>query len=352
MYIGIIEEGRLSEIPKRHWAAHEFCFHVHDLIADLTLLAEELGAGEMAIELRTESEIKDFELAEDPIEFLAKTGRTTEERRLMVNHIFRALFPDILHFIHGGLIALERRKFTLALSLFRKPFKEGLPLLASMCADEMEFFEKLKVNPKDNFDGQNFNSHAKRDVIAAAIKKCEGMEFADADTLYSILFDFNNDCGLAGLFDKATHLFTRRAGIATEDYNINFIFKDPRENDIFESCYPQITYVLLFIHLMQIELVSRMDFPKESYLERLYITSIGAYECIFGSGRSSMVQFCNRLFLPYMDCGTCGQKIRLRKSTAARFFLIEMLECNHCKYEQHFPVRWLFDQAGGGSDVD
>ena len=346
MRIGIISEDRLCQIPERYWASHEFCFHIHDLIVQITKLAEEYGAGEIAIFLQDESEFQRLLLAEDPIDFLANTGRTTEERRLMINHIFRALFPDMLHFIHGALTALEMRKFTMALALFRKPFKEGLPLLASMCADEVEFFQRFKVDPRHNFDNQTFNAEAKKRAIAAAIDKCDGMDFADTDTLCSILFDYGNSGGFAGLFDKATHLFTRRQGNATEDYNINFIFKDPRDNDIYESCYQQIAYVLLFIHLMQLELVGRMNFPKESYLKHLSFISIGAYECIFCTGRSRMTQLCNRQFRPFMDCAVCGQKIRLRKSTGAKFFLSEMLECNHCKYVQHFPVRWLFSQTG------
>src|SRR3546814_3432687 len=74
--------------------------------------------------LRDEADVEAFRNAEHPFEFLATTGRTDEERRILVNHVCRALLPDMLHFLFGALTALEKRKFTLALSLFRKPFKE------------------------------------------------------------------------------------------------------------------------------------------------------------------------------------------------------------------------------------
>ena len=349
MHIGVISEDRLSNIPKRHWAAHEFCFHIHDLIAHLTLVAEEMGAGNLQIQLRDEDDLVALQRADNPIDFLAATGRTEEERRIMVNHTCSALFPDMMHFTHGALIALEKRKFTVALSLLRKPFTEGLPLLALMCADETQFFQKLKTDPRAYFDGRTFNAQAKKDVISAAIEKCDGMDFANADVLFSMLYDYKNDYGLASLFDKATHLFTRRTSNATEDYNINFIFKDPRTNDIYDSCYSQIAYVLLFIHLLQIELMSRMHFPKDAYLKGLMRSCVGAYEAIFGTGRSRMLQFYNREFREFMDCPVCGNKIRLRKSTAAKFFLTEMLRCNHCKHEHQLPVSWLFSRA---SDED
>src|SRR3546814_13955451 len=126
-----------------------------------------------------------------------------------------------------------------------------------------------------------------------------------------MLFDYSNDRGFAGLFDKTTHLFTKRKGNETENYNINFIFKDPRDNDIYDSCYGMIAYILLAIHIFQIELASRMKFAKASYLEHLLRTSVGAYEAIFGKRRSKMIPFFNRQFREFMKCPVCDAPSRL-----------------------------------------
>ena len=226
--IGYLSEDRLQNIPKRHWAAHEFSFYLQDLIADLTYTAEQIGAGHIHIKLETERDIAALKAASNPIDFLSATGRADEERRLMVNHICAALFPDMLHFIHAGLTALEKRKFTLAFACFRKPFNEGLPLVALLCADEKDFFMKFKNDPVSFLDGGNFNRRTKRLAIEAAIAKCSDASFMSADVLYTYLFDFKNASGFAGLFDKAMHLVTRNPDIKTEAYNLNFIFKDPR----------------------------------------------------------------------------------------------------------------------------
>jgi len=345
MGLGYIDDQRLTLIPKRYWDAHEFCFCIHDLIVQLTKVAEALGAGSVEITLRNEADREALLNAENPIDWLSATGRTAEERRVMVNHTFRALFPDMLHFIFAAMTALEKRQFTVALALFRKPFQEGLPLLALMCGDENQYFDKLKADPRTHFDGRKFNSDAKKAAIAYSIENCGGMDFIDADVLHSMLFDYGNELGLAGLFDKATHLFTRRSGNATEDYNINFIFKDPRDNDIYDNCYRQIAYVLLCIHLFQIELMGRMDFGKDKYREHLMHKSVGAYEAIFGSGPSKMTKFFNREFRDLLKCPVCGAQISLRKSNAGRFFVTEMLKCNHCNQEHHFPASWIFSQA-------
>jgi hypothetical protein len=339
--IGYLAEDRLQNIPKRHWAAHEFSFYLHDLIANLTSAAEQSGAGHIQIKLDTQKDLEEFKTASSPIDFLSATGRTDEERRLVVNHICAALFPDMLHFIHAGLVALEKRKFTLAFACFRKPFNEGLPLIALLCANEDEFFAKFKSDPVGFLDGSNFNRPTKRLAIEAAIKKCSDASFMSADVLYSYLFDFKNSYGFAGLFDKAMHLVTRNPAIKTEAYNLNFIFKDPRQNDVYDSSYQGISYVLLCIHLMQIELLKRMNFPADDYLKQLNIRAVGTYQALFLKGRSKIANDMNETLGDLMKCPVCHERVRLRKSTAPTFFVTENLECDKCGRISQFPLEWL-----------
>lgn len=352
--IGYLSEDRLQDIPKRHWAAHEFSFYLHDLIAHLTYTAEQIGAGHIHIKLDTEIDVAEFQAASNPIDFLSATGRTDEERRLLVNHICAALFPDMLHFIHAGLAALEKRKFTLAFACFRKPFNEGLPLVALLCADEEDFFTKFKIDPVSFLDGGNFNRPTKRLAIEAAIAKCSGADFMSADVLYAYLFDFKNASGFAGLFDKAMHLVTRNQDIKTEAYNINFIFKDTRQNDIYESSYQGLSYVLLCIHLMQIELLKRMQFPADDYLKQLNMRAIGTYQALFLKGRSEIVSDMNETLGELMKCPVCHERVRLRKKTAPMFFVTENLECDKCGHVSQFPLAWLMSNHaddGGGSQA-
>lgn len=350
--IGYLSIDRLQNIPRRHWAAHEFSFYLHDLIANLTHAAEQIGAGRLLIKLETANDFAALEEASDPIDFLATTGRADEERRVIVNHICAALFPDMLHFIYAGLTALEKRKFTLAFACFRKPFNEGLPLVALLCADEEDFFMKFRSDPVSFLDGGNFNRPARRSAIEAAIAKCSDASFMSADVLYSYLFDFKNASGFAGLFDKAMHLVTKNPEIRTEPYNLNFIFKDPRQNDIYESSYQGISYVLLCIHLMQIELLKRMHFAADDYLKQLNIRAIGTYQALFLKGRSDIVSSMNEMLGEIMKCPVCHERIQLRKKSAPMLFVTENLECDKCGSVSQFPLTWLMsnhaDDDGNG----
>lgn len=342
--IGIIDSGRLANIPKRNRAEHEFCFHIHDLMARLLVEAEAAKAGHVSFKLENADEAKALNESIHVLDFLAKTGRGKIERRAVINHIGIALYADLLHFVFEGLKALEKRKFTVALALFRKPFKEALFLIALMCADEENFFDKLKSGPRIHFDHATLAPDEKKSVLAASIKRCRGARILNAERIYSLVYDRKNVAGLAPLFDKATHLVTRNAHIATEDYNLNFIFKNLMDNDLYTSCYSEFSILLLFLHLMQIELYSRMRFSNDKYLQWMLFTSIGAYEALYVSKGQKITRFVNAHFKEFMICPACGDRIKLESRDAPRFLLAEFLTCGKCGYSHHFPVAWLLSK--------
>ncbi len=102
-----------------------------------------------------------------------------------------------------------------------------------------------------------------KDLLTAAIAACRVPSFTNADTIFDVIFNYRNDRGFAGLFDKATHLVTEFPRNQTENYNLNFIFKNPMDDDIYEGeTYSQLARLMLFLHVMQIELYGRMREPK------------------------------------------------------------------------------------------
>ncbi len=218
----------------------------------------------VSFKFENEEERALFLESSNPFDFLEKVGRADLERRIAINTIGLALYSDALHFLYEALIALEKRKFSVSLALLRKPLKENLVMAAWVCADEVDFFEKLKSNPRDSFDQRVLSSDRKISIFKAALEKFWGPDFITAEQLHSIIYDRTNEWGFAALFDKATHLITRNNSIATENYNINFIFRNPMDNDIYEGIYSDLARILLVYHLIQIEIYSRMDFAKEN----------------------------------------------------------------------------------------
>ncbi|MBB3995279.1 hypothetical protein GGR95_002934 [Sulfitobacter undariae] len=340
--IGIIEPDRLKLIPRDTHAAHEFCFHLHDTMGRILVQMERKRAGDISFNLASEEEARLLQSGIHPLDFLSQTGRSELERRAVVNHVTNALYADMLHFIYEALRALEKRKFTVAFALLRKPLTEGLLVVCQACANEADFFDNLKTNAANLTKKKRFGTDGIQRLIESAVGACRGTECINPETINSLVFDRDNSDGLANLFDKALHLATGAPQLRTENYNINFIFKDPTDDDIYTgSTYQQIATVLLFLNLMQIELYSRMHEPNRQHENWLLFTATATFQTLFSSGRSSMVRFVNQNFKEFLECPTCGSSINLRKAEAPRLFIGETLECRACETVQHFPFGWL-----------
>lgn len=347
--IGIIPNDRLINIPKSSWAHHEFCFHLHDLILGLLLQMEQQKAGLVKFEIASDEEKNLLSSDIHILDFLEATGRGDVERRAVINHVCNALYADMLHFIHDGLRALEKRKFSVALSLLRKPFKESLIIAALMCDDEENFFKTMKYDAKNLLNKKIMDEMAVKKLFSDVVSNTEGAKFTNSDRIWDISFNFKNEYGLASLFDKATHLVTEFRRNQTENYNLNLIFKNPLDNDLYSgSIYQQISIILLFLHIMQIELYSRMREPSKTYKNWLLITSLGAFETLFSPGRSRMTKFVNSNFGTFMKCPVCQGTLKLKKRDAPRLFIGERISCPKCRTDQHFPFGWLLSQV----DVD
>lgn len=347
--IGLIDPDRLKNIPEKYWAQHEFCFHLHDLMVGLLVQMEIQKAGHIKFEIASEEDRKLLESGIHILDFLEKSGRGELERRAVINHLCNALYSDMLHFIYEGLRALEKRKFAVAFSLLRKPFKEGILIAAQICTDEPAFFDKMKSDAKNLLNRRELNEAGIKALLESAIKACRGANFANVDAIYGAAFNRGDDLGLAGLFDKATHLVTEFSKIQTENYNINFIFKNPEDNDVYQSgTYALLAMLLLFLNLMQVELYGRMRAPSRKYQNWMIFTSVGAYEALFTSGRSRMTAFVNKNFKEFLECPICANPLTVRKSDAARLFIGEMIDCGNCLTSQHFPLGWLLSKVDMG----
>jgi hypothetical protein len=344
--IGLIDSDRLQNIPEKHRAKHEFCFHLHDLMAGLLVQMEIQKAGHIRFEIESEEDRHLLASGIHILEFLDKSGRGDLERRAAVNHVCNALFSDMLHFIYEALRALEKRKFTVAFSLLRKPLKEGMLIVAQMCADEVTFFDKMKSDAKNLLNRRDLDEAGIKALLDAAMKASRGCSFTNPDAVYDAVFNFQNDLGFAGLFDKATHLVTEFRRNQTEDYNLNFIFKNPMDDDIYAGgTYAQLAMLILFLHVMQIELYGRMRKPSKKYQNWMLFTSLGAYEALFTKGRSRMTNFVNSNFAEFMQCPVCEAQLRIKKVDAPRLFIGERLDCNQCLTNQHFPFGWLLNKV-------
>jgi hypothetical protein len=342
--LGVLDPVRMAKIPPRLRAHHEFCFHIHDSMLSMFLEVASHRYPTIKVNFDSPEELERFQAASDPISYFLETDRRVA-KDLSVGQAMMAVLSDFFNFIYEGLIALEKRKFVVAYALLRKPLKDNLLFLTMMLVDDDEFFERLEEAPAKGFGHPGLQDTHRRRYFAHAKEKIPFATFVDADLLHNLIFDVSLPTGLAPLFDKAVHLVTARSAIETEPLNLNFIFKSPLDDDVYETIYHALGYILLYAMLLEIELFRKAGFNSEKLSKWFAFTGMGAYHALFSKGRSPLQSAVNRTFKDFLICPHCEAPVKIAKTAAARFFVVHKLLCRRCGHEHDFPLFWLMSQA-------
>ncbi len=216
----------MDNIPPAFRAHHEFCFRLHDAMVLLVKEAEASRAADRAVEFAGPDEAAAFAALDvDILTWLVRSERRADAMRITLNQVSLALFSDLLHFLFEALRALERRKFTVAIALLRKPLKENLMFATWMCADEEDFFDRMLRSPADHLETRNLSPERRAELLRVAVSRVDRLRRLDPARLNGLLFDKASPGGLAAAFDQATHLVTSRSRIMrTAELNLNSSF--------------------------------------------------------------------------------------------------------------------------------
>ncbi|UXK07034.1 hypothetical protein N5094_11375 [Shewanella putrefaciens] len=175
--LGIIDEDRLTLLPDKYRVAHEFCFYLHDKLAqmlveyDLNRIQDTVADAfeKVIVEAGQEDKFEDVDL----LEYMKENELIEPYRHHIVSHTIMALTSDMLHFIYEALTCLEKRKFSVAFSLLRKPLKEHLFFLSWILADEDDFISRFESNNHISFNG--VTKEKRIEIIGKAIEKLHVM---------------------------------------------------------------------------------------------------------------------------------------------------------------------------------
>jgi len=345
----LIDPERIKLIPETYRDQHSFCFWLHDMMVDVMRQAEAARIANVTIQFKDEGEAAEFQRASDPITFCLENDRHDTAKRIVVNQTIIPLYADILHFVHGALVALERRKYAVAFALFRKPFKYSLIFAAWMLADEEDFFNHLRSGSADPFENTTMSAERRLDVLKRAVAKFEGDHFMDGQVIYDIAFERKNPHGLAGYFDMAAHLVTTYASIKTEALNLNFIFKNPSETDLYDGLYYLVAYLLVFLLLAELALIGQLAEIPSSYISWLSIATLGIQQALFSEESTALLDELNDSLADLMLCVLCNGRLFITRENALRFFTAEHINCTTCNVEQQFPLFWLMSRRAEDS---
>lgn len=330
---------RLARIPPRLRAQHEFCFHLHDSMLSMFLELAARRYPTIKLDLEREDDLRRFQAAGDPISYFLETGNRKIAKDLSVGQAMMAVFSDFFNFIYEGLIALEKRKLVVAYAMLRKPLKENLLLLTMMLVDDEEFFSGLERSPSLSFGHPGVQDTDRKQYFAKAKTMVPFASFVNPELLHDLIYDVGFATGLAPLFDMAMHLVTGRTPIQTEPLNLNFIFKNPNDDDVYETIYHALGYILLYAMLLQIELFLKAGFDSDKMAKWFSFTG----RLPRAVRRRSIATHLDRqpATRPFPDLPALRGASEGHKGGAARFVVVHKLRCRRCGHEHDFPLFWL-----------
>jgi hypothetical protein len=341
-YLGI---DRLTLIPERYWAHHEFCFYLHDRLIDAASQYEASGS-----HLVVEDAVRDLadkhsaDIGEvDLFELLKNDDLKPLYKHHIISHTVLALLGDMHQFLFSSLEAFEARRFSVGFSLLRKVFKEHLVFLCWILYDDEDFIACFEG---DVYKTLNHLSKEKRmEVFSGAIASIELSEMFDSGIIWSYVFDKNFDAGFEPIWQMAMHLVTSQGIIKTTNYSLNFAFEDRGDDFYYEILYRKMPYLLVFLVQISMRSLAKTCTMDENVLGRVIISTIGTYEALYIKGRSHVAHLLRNFFGQFLYCMYCGKKIRLTKKKRPRLLVSQMIECQACHIDNQFPLEWLLAKA-------
>lgn len=195
---------------------------IHETIAG----AIEAGVFETNFELRSRKHVRDFKKLknEEVLEWLKGNDYISQVGEVTLKSIVRAVAIDMVEFANEALRCTIRGPLTVAIALFRKPFKENLFILEWIVGDPADYFERFFSGDAAQLSLSAVPPARKLDIIRAAMAKTVYQEWIPADFIYSLRYDKQSEFGFEPLWQHANHLITTQGKLKTEAENLNFVF--------------------------------------------------------------------------------------------------------------------------------
>ena len=345
--LGILEEKRLKFIPHQYWKEHEFCFFLHDRLVQLLIEYENSGIKEQVSDAFNEVIIKNNVNPDDIdiLEFMKNHKLIEPYKHHIRSHVTLALTSDMLHFLYEALSCFEKRKFSVAFSLLRKPLKEHIFFLSWLLADEDDFISRFEANNHTTFN--RISKEKKIEVFNKAIDKFAINETFDAELIWDMIYSKSHHNGFEPILQRATHLITSQGELLkTEDYSFNFIFEDSQDNYHYEFLYSKLPYLLMFTTHLLLESFNKVSAVNEHTFNHSLITTMGCYEALFIDGRSQTIsRMLKKQLGSLLKCIHCKEPIKINKQNALDFYLKEEINCVHCGLQTEFPLYWILSMS-------
>ena len=350
-YIGYLSYESIQNIPNQHVSTHEFIFFLHDQCASLLVQYEQSQIDEIGIDKIVGAYSEKFpEHNADIIEilqFCRDGGFDAPYYHFLISKILMGLTSDLLHFTYEALRAFEKRKFAVAYSLLRKPFKENLIFICLLLNDYEKFIELFEQETDKSLNNFYKHSSIRKTLFAEVIPKLALPDLFDAELIDKMIFSKQHPLSLEIPCQQATHLITSQGDfLKTGRMFINSIFDDPNELDQYKPVYTSLPYIMTFTSHVILESFQKLVNLNKNTYQHITLSTLGCYENLFTDGRKRLLtKSYAKAFGEFLQCIHCGKNIFLSKENSLRMYMMGILICNHCHQNSEFPFYWLLSKS-------
>lgn len=348
-YIGYLSYENIQNIPAKHIPSHEYIFFLHDNCLKLLVEYESSNVSDIALDTIVEIYNQKFQDNDSDIieilQFCKDKGLDAPYFHFLTSKILMGLTSDLLHFIYEALKCFEKRKFSVAYSLLRKPVKENLIFICWLFNNYENFIELFEQETDKTLN--KVHESKRKTILSETIEKLPIPELFDAELLHDMIFSKQHPLGLEIPCQKATHLITSQGNfLKTGKMFINSIFDDPNDINQYNPVYTSLPYIMLFITHVILEGFNKLIKLNNRTYQHLILTSLASYENLYTDGKKRLLTKSYAKNLKnLLKCINCDKNIILTKENSLRMFMTDNLICNHCHTLSEFPFYWLLAQT-------
>lgn len=356
--IGYLPFENTQNIPSQHVPTHEFLFYLHDQCASLLVQYEQSEIHKIGLNKMIEAYSEKFpEHDSDIIEilqFYRDEGFDTPYYHFLISKILMGLTSDLLHNIYEALKSFEKRKFSVAYSLLRKPFKENLLFICLLSNNYENFIELFEQETNESLNNFYKHSHIRKALFAEIIPKLPLPDLFDSELIENMIFSKQHPLSLEIPCQQATHLITSQGNfLKTGRMFINSIFDDPNNLYQYEPVYTSLPYIMIFTTHVILEAFQKLVPLNKNTYHHITICTLGCYENLYIDGRKrSFTKNFAKAYKDFLNCIHCGEQIYLTKENSLRMYMTGTLICNHCHSDSEFPFYWLLSRSTANYEKD
>ena len=235
-------------LPGQHWAGHELCFFIHDIIREMVASGERSGVFTYKFDIEAE-EAASVKESSDIFQWLLEHRTEENLADLLVATMFPAILSDMLHCLYEALECSRKAKLSVSFMLLRKPLQESLYVLEAVIADRRKFAKKLRESPVKLWSQTAGGAEVHRNNIDDVLTTLRDKSGFNPAYLAQLRYDKSAEDGFDAICNKAMHLFTGHKAIETEPMNVNFVFSNwSSKQTQWSFLYSRLPYVMMYMY--------------------------------------------------------------------------------------------------------